>query len=546
MFKECKLLLLLCCTILAVFVVPRNDWNFLGDDFGAMYAGRRGATSGLRQFWSSYSNGETILPSNASKKPTFLSVVFRPLTLSFYALQYALFGVASAWPYFLVAIFLHACAAALLFLLLRGWFTPLLAFLLAVCFAVYPLMGRFVGRVSTESYSLCLIILLLCVFLQHKFLVAGRWWVACCASGLFFVGLLLNEILLPMPGLFLLPALLGNLSDEQRSRQVKFFLAMLFAVLICVFTRLYCYQLLLADNALLDFHTTLTQRFYYSLTLVTDTFAMTGLAEGNSLVKSFGLLLFGTLLTVGFLRFKEKKLLLGLFLAFCIACWPAIIFYHAHRYLYFSIPIFLVALVICLQQLLCERGVAALLLGLILLGIFECNRSLWAFEQQARQSTTIAKTVAKFMDAQQVAICFALMPMEIMPSWGAAQAVWLYATTELPVFYDGCLNAQSNFNNHPYCKIPEQNLFNLAFDGKTIKIDCLDSAKVWLGARISKSQTKNRCSLGQIKKFACRADTRMLTAIELELSLQLLQQPLALACWDSERSKVVFCPNNDQ
>lgn len=542
-FKKFSLALLVGGLIFAIFVAPRTSWNFLGDDFCAVYAGKRGCALGLGQFWTDYSNEQTTFPSNVQKQASFLSVMFRPLTLTLYAAQYFLFGHNSAWPYFLVAIFLHCLAAGLLFLLLCTWFDLSMAFLLALCVGCYPLMGRFVGRLSIDSYSVCFIILMLCTFLLHKHLEKISFWPLIFVCGLFLTGLLCNEILLPMPLLYFLPILFVDQSSCRHWRYFYFFCALMLAVVFYLLLRLYFYPLVLTDNALLGCSsTTLTERFYYLLTLLTDTFALTSFSEGNRCIKSLGVTFFGLILTVGFAFSDQKKLLLGLLFAFCIAAWPCIIFYHAHRYLYFSTPIFLVALAICARVIFGNFVTHALFLILILVGIFECNRSLWAFEQQALQSSKIAKSVARFMDQNNVAICFALMSMEIFPGWGSAQAVWLYAKKELPVFYDKRLNTQSNFNNNVYCKIPDENLFTLDFDDSTIKIEALFPDKIWLFDCIKNKQTNVPFGLGLAEKICTREDG-MLSGIQIKVAAKFLQQPLAIAFWDYFGKVVNFKTN---
>lgn len=537
--------------IFSVLVLPRSGWDFVGDDFGAVYAGKRANKSGVSQFWRSYPNDDIIYPSNVKRSHSFLSVFFRPLLLMLYGLEYKMFGHQSGWPYFVLSIFLHALAAGCLFFLLARFFSLPSAIVLSLCFGLFPLMGRFIGRISVQSYSLCMIVAVLCIFGLQSFLSKPRRWIAFASSLALLLSLLMHEILLTLPLVLALPTLFGNFERKQVVRCIEFSAWMLAACTVYMAMKVIAYPLNMSDNVLLSAGLGLRERFFHLLTVLTDTLGMTSLPEGNGKIKLCVLGLFAVIFLGGFLASKRRNVFLGLGFGFLLACWPALMFCHGHRYLYFSTPIFLVALAFCVQDLAryfknwIPQKAELVLPGLLTLaGVFECTKSFSAFQARSQVCHKAFQDVGKTLGQTGRPICFVGMPMELISLWGAAQGVWLHSELESPVFYDGRLNAQSTFNNTVYSKVPAQNLLSVEASQNSVSVKSSDSGQIWLQMMVGSSGPELCDGIGQTIDFSCRSDG-MLEKISINLDPKLKGQNPAFVSWDYENEKVMFLNESD-
>ncbi len=534
-------------TVFFGFVLPRKNWFFFGDDYGAVYGGQKGCLGGITQFFKSYPNDATTFPSNfKDKNYSFESTTYRPLFLIVYALEYFLFGHESAWPYFLVSIFLHAFAAGLLFLLFFKFFSFFSAIIMALCFGFYPIMGRFIGCLSIQSYSINLILAILCLFCFLEYFKTGRAIFVLVATFLFTVSVFVIENLFFMPLMFFLPIIFFKINWIEFKRCVKFSFALSLGCFAHVFAKLAAFELF--DTARLNFvlYRPIGERFANWLTLVTDTFAMTGIPEGNRAIKFSILMFFLLLLTTGFLYSMRKRNYFGLFFAFILACWPVLIFQHGHRYLYFSTPIFLFSLALCFQDLY-ERfnfGLIKtfkyLLFGVILIvGLIECDKSLSAFEKKTGFVEQIFKQISKEVAEKQREIIFVAMPTELFPLSCIAQTIWLYSGTQKAVFYDPGLNLQSTFNNTVYFWPINKNLFRAGFKNPILELFSIDPKKLWLGKRVYSGKIDPRFGIGEILSLGVSSENK-LKSIRIKIYDQIIKERPIFVSWDYENKEFCF------
>ncbi len=528
--------------IFLFFVASVKSWGFLGDDFAAVYAGNKGCRDGIGIFWSTYSNDQTVNPSNIKTSPSFFSVMFRPLTLIFYSLQVYLFDFSSAWPYFLVSVALHAVAVGLLCLFLLQFFTSDLAFLVSVCYGVYPLMSRFIGRISVQAYSICFILALICSFCFLKFLRTGRWLFAFLASVIFFIALLFNEIVIPSPAILFLFVILPDFSTKHRLRVFKFVVCMGGSVLAYLLTRLFCYPFNSLDENAVKLSLNFCQRFVQFLTMAVDTCAMTSLPGKTAIFKLLGLIFFALVVIYGFLcsDIRNKILIVLLFCSFVIASWPAFLFYYAHRYLYFALPFFLVALLICIQAFNWGRYFfCALVCFLICAGVFENVRGMREFASKAEMAEKIARQVSTMVVDQGVAICCVAMPLEFFPRWGSAQSVWLYSECQVPFFYDCILNCQvSLYDNSLYDVVPTWVEVNVSFDGSVVSLYSRHD-RLWLQVTPENLDSCLRYSIGKIVALE-NYGNKTFKKIDFKLDDSIVRLNPIVAAWDYKEQKVVF------
>lgn len=528
------------------FVLPRQNWFFFGDDYGAIYAGQKGCRTGVGQFFKSYTNEATALPSNfEGKKNSFFSTDYRPFLLIIYSIEYFFFGDQSAWPYFLIAILFHALSAALLFLLFSQCFWTTTSFLMAICFGFYPIMGRFIGRLSIQSYSINLILAILCILFFLKYFEKGKAYFLVLGGLIFAISVFVIENLFFMPVMFFLPVLFCQVDRTRCFRCIKFGLALSMGSLAYIFAKFLAFPIFGEQTSFAFVRPTKLVLANW-LTLATDTFAMTGIPEGNALLKLFILIFFVSILAFGFLISQRKRNYIGLFFAFILVCWPAIIFQHGHRYLYFSTPIFLFALALAFDDLrrkisdkffACFRG---FIFGLIMFaGFVECNESLCAFEVKAGFTQKNLKLISKKLDEAERGAILVAMPSELFPLSCIAQAIWLFSGIEKPIFYDNGLNCQSTTNNTVYFWPKKENLVDLDFKNNVLTLSTRNSEKLWFGKSAHNGRIDTRFGIGQILDLGVDGQNK-LKSIKVKISREIIAQKPIFVSWDYEKSRVLF------
>lgn len=528
------------------FVLPRQNWFFFGDDYGAIYAGQKGCRTGIGQFFKSYTNEATALPSNfKDKKNGFFSTDYRPFLLIIYWIEYFFFGDQSAWPYFLVSILLHALAAAILFLLFCQFFRKMIAFLMAICFGFYPIMGRFIGRLSIQSYSINLILAILCIFCFLKYFEKGKTYLLVLGGLIFTNSVFVIENLFFMPTMFFLLVLFCQVDRTRFFRCIKFGLALSMGSLAYIFAKFLAFPNFDTQTSFAFVRPTKLVLANW-LTLATDTFAMTAIPEGNALLKLSILIFFVSILVFGFLCSKRKRNYIGIFFAFILACWPAIIFQHGHRYLYFSTPIFLFALALAFDDLrrkisdkifACFRG---FIFGIIMFaGFVECNESLCAFEYKADFAQTNLKQISKKLAEVERGAILVAMPSELFPLSCIAQAIWLFSGIEKPIFYDNGLNCQSTTNNTVYFWPKKENLVDLDFRNNVLTLSTRNSEKLWFGKSAHNGKIDSRFGIGQILDLGVDGQNK-LKSIKVKISREIIAQKLIFVSWDYENERVLF------
>lgn len=549
------LFLLVLTTVFLGLTVQAPERCFANDDFAIIHTAKHMGLSGTKAYFSSLPNDKVVLPTHDEResKMSFLSVSYRPLMLVIYALEYPLLGD-DAHSYFLLSIFLHALASALLFLVFLMFASRFWAVSLAILFGFFPFMTKCAGRIALQSYSLSVIFLVLSFFVLKKAIESERLSLLALSGLLFAVPVFIHEQVVVLPAwialaiFFYLKAHKNESLKKSLMDTVKFTAPFALIVLFYLGLRLFMFGFSAQSNGIFDpleIWTKLKVRHLDLLTFVTDTFGLTFLPPKHPFLKG-GLLLFEALVAIAaFIVCRQKKLFLVLVSGFLLLCWPSILLKHESRYIYVSLPLLLAALALCLQgatasllERLTTKTLKTFSILLAMVGFYECRRNVSAFCQFYGPSTKAIEEFAKELPPETKSVFFLGVPKDFIRRFGVAQALWFYSSqpgSRPEVHFDEYLNVLCNETDSVYNKVPSQNLVKINVDGQRVSLESADPAKAWFE---HSGPFKNHydCLIGELESIH-KVDGRRADKVCVDVKQVDLSQSV-LASWNFEKQRI--------
>lgn len=499
--KTKALFLLVLATVFLGLTFKAPERCFANDDFAIIYSAKHIGLSGIKSYFTSLPNDKLVLPTHDKKESSmsFLSVSYRPLMMVIYALEYPIFGD-NAHSYFLLSIFLHALASALLVLVFSLFTTPLSSTALAILFGFYPFMTKCVGRIALQSYSLTLIFLILAFLALKKAIDSDRLGFLALAGLLFSIPMFIHEQVVLFPAWIALASFYYIFSTKKPGFQkglwqtIKFVWPFFAVVFFYLGLRLFMFGFSSQGNGVFDPAQILAKfktRKLDLLTFVTDTFGLNVFPPNSPFLKGFLLIMATALSLTAFAVCSHKFLVLMLACGFFSLSWPSILLKHESRYIYIALPFLLCALAVCLESLrhsktnfeiLLRKALKGAPILLALVGLFECRRNISAFSSFFGPSTKAIEKFVKNLDGKTQSLFFVGVPKDYIRRFGVAQAVWFFSppgSGQPEVHFDEYLNVLCNKTDSVYNSVPNQEMVKIKINGQQLELESLDPELAW-------------------------------------------------------------------
>jgi hypothetical protein len=546
-FTLMQLAALLCLLLTGFFTTIVKDWRFFDDDYGAIYTATTvKSNSDLLDFFGPKDNDLTILPTNILEtyKPSFSKTSFRPLTLIWYFLVSKILNPHNPQHYFLFSIFLHILATLLLFFAFLNYLSPQLAFFAALLFGIFPFNGKFLGRFVIQPYSLCLILNLLGYFSVQNYFTKNKLVNSLIAASCFLCSVLLHEASYSYLFLYYTLFLVHRIQDRHPPANTLFlagldtipFLAALFS---CILAKYLIYPPIATESFLVTLAHKLKFRLYDFVTLIVDAVGYSPIPEGHRFLKA-SLLAIDAILFLLLMLFGGNAAILILLGLFATQSWPSILIMHVSRYLYFSLPYFILALFVMYSRLhnnfpekILKKILQIKYFAILALGFFSIRASLLYLEKKFTFVDNAIKTFSAELEQKKnnESLCFAGLPFDYFPISGLAQAIWFYTGNDnRKIFYDhmhAVRFAKIDFlPNQNFCKIEYNQSDRLLHIQTNKQTSAYILTKNPFGQQIS-------CATGTVIK----ADTTNSLKDKSEnITIHLYEQlfPIRLITWDQE------------
>jgi hypothetical protein len=416
--------------------LPFTEWWFTGDDFHGIFLGYKTKTwSDLFYFFNDgHTNQGVGTPGGyVLERPSFLGVYYRPLYCIYLALQFWFFDT-NGYGYFLCNVTAHAIAAGLLFYLIAQYSSRWTALLGSLLFAMHPQIAYRFGAIVNFHYYINVVLILCITLCLRRYLLSNcKWWLS---SSLFLcaTSLLTRESSLVLPGIIMLIISANAYATQKAIPWRKIFtLGILFTCIGIAFLglRLYLYPLkhVGASSTLLPYLVTgnfIELKFQEFLVFFYDLLFLSWLPWGNKILKLGIMLPLLSLLSFAFIRCQQKLLTITFFICGLIMLWPGIISIYSPRYIYESMPYFIVGYVALFATSNLPGSFKKLLKyaasgGVTLLIIF----TIYSFKQREIKLHTMHKATVKLCNYSQLSnrpLCFLTMASD--GGW-SGQMMWI-------------------------------------------------------------------------------------------------------------------------
>ncbi|MHA1696361.1 MAG: hypothetical protein ACTSUG_13925, partial [Candidatus Helarchaeota archaeon] len=440
--------------------IPYTKWGFMGDDHGNIYNCIIKSYKDILNFFTQGITGNLYIPSNGTTAPqNFLSGAYRPMSFIYYGFQYFLFQT-NAYGYFLITIFLHTINAILLFNLLTFCIPLFLSFLLSLFFAFHPSLWNWLGWISAQTYQIELLTLFLIIFSLKKYIDSKKIFFYLSSCLLFLSNLFLKEQTIFLP-IWLIFAIYLYLQTKEKKNTVilknitkSLILSIGYWVSLAIYMLTRYFVLTFNEqtgtsNIYLKIISILQiqqERFFDFVTYTSDIFNLTLLPQHHPIIKGTVIVVISSTLLILFLKNSKKTLLLFLYSSILIFSWPGLLLQYQPRYLYMSIPFFIIALVIsvkyCNIKIQFKRYYKPLIMLLFLILILQAIFLIKKLKLRENVLNTMTSSFKSLIKNQIILdnikakkpICFLALP-RYWTEGDTAQAMWLYnKNSSYPVY----------------------------------------------------------------------------------------------------------------
>jgi len=469
--------IILFVVIFCILGLPFTQWGFLHDDFGVILHSHLPSFSSILTLFSEPGMSSVVQPDNFTvPDQSFFATLYRPVSYILYALQMKAFGFLP-YGYFLVMIFFHALNSVLLFNLFALYFPIFISFLAALFFGFHLSYWDWMGWVAGQMHVINFTLILLIIVLFKKYLdnhevwimkpslssdvaSAGRQvqddkkWTYFLALFLFLISLFTRETALILP-LWLMLALMLYKPNKSYLWYLKQTCWFWFIDIFYLVMRMLAHPIKTSGTDIkvilnpIDFILNFKNRFFDLVTFGADIANLSWLSGGNRLLKGSLIFLFFSFLIFLFYKNKQKKIMLFCLLSMSMFMWPAILRYYSSRYLYKTLPFFIIFLIIGIlhSRYTTEQSKAFFikLFYIVLTAITCCNIALLAkhmrYREQMLHKTSqafdqLAQDLMNNPSIKNRALCFIALPYDIFPT-GVAQALRMRGVPETQkIYYD--------------------------------------------------------------------------------------------------------------
>ena len=509
--KKIVLSITLFLIIILVLGIPFYQWGFKNDDWSNLNNCIIKSYKDILNYFTQGNIECLYNPSNVDssiKIQSFLQGLFRPLSFIYYLPQYFLFST-HAYGYYLTTIIFHALDTVILFNIFANFISIFFAFFASLFFAFHPSLWNWLGWTSAQTYQIELFVFLISILFLKKYLDSGKISFYLISCTLFTANLFLKEQTIVFP--FWVIFAIYFYEKTKNIKNVKFALKISIGywlvALFYLITRASMFPI--NSNAktfncelnVSSFLNRLIVRVFDFVTYIADMLMLTWLPKNHQIINGLIILIFIIIFLILFIKNtihlrqgyggQEKIYILFLLFSTIIFSWPAILIQYQPRYIYMSIPFFILSLIILISYselnfnfIKNKKFLYALLTATtILFALFLYNK-LKLREKVLNHITVSFKELINNNTIQnqiknKKPLCFIALP----PYWfdmGTAQAMWfLTKDNSYPVYHFGAKIVEKN--RHSYREIPQfnKNYLKVTLTKTDVEIESLNPELLW-------------------------------------------------------------------
>ncbi|MCG2756587.1 hypothetical protein L6269_03825 [Candidatus Dependentiae bacterium] len=341
--------------IISILGIPFYNWGFKTDDWGNLYYCNIKSYKCILNYFTQGNIENLYNPSNvdsAIKIQSFLQGLFRPMSFIYYLPQYCLFST-NAYGYYLVTIAFHALNSVILFNIFT-YFAPIIfAFLASLFFAFHPSLWNWLGWTSAQTYQIELFVFLISILFLKKYLDSEKLKFYLISCTLFASNLFLKEQTIVFP--FWVIFAIYFYEKVQNIKNIRFALKISIGYwLVAIFyliTRASMFPI--NSNAgtfncelnLSSFFNRMGLRIFDFVTYISDMFMLTWLPKNHQIINGLIIISLAVILLFLFMHNRKKLNIIFLLFSVLIFSWPAILIQYQPRYIYISIPFFIMGII---------------------------------------------------------------------------------------------------------------------------------------------------------------------------------------------------------
>lgn len=353
------------CLIFIIWGFPYGQWGFVNDDYIFLHYVKNTPWKNMLSFFYHGSPSNPDVIANAPiPKISFLAALYRPILSVLCKLQTSFFNL-TPYLYKFVGIVIHSCITITLFNIFLTLFPVWLAMWGGLVFALHPSLWGWLGVFACQTYAYDLLFLLLSIFFLKKFIDTKNFIFYLFALLTSFIGMLNRETIIFIPPWIICFVyfykenfVFKRLSLNKMLNAIKISIGFWLTSFSYFCVKLYLFPFLKTDTNIShtlsrnSFFTRQYERFFDVITYFCDFFGISLIQGNNRTIK--GILLFTglSLLITPFILRKRWPLLLFLGFSFFIFNWPSLLIVHHARYLYVTLPFFLIMLLFALNTYL--------------------------------------------------------------------------------------------------------------------------------------------------------------------------------------------------
>lgn len=337
-------------------------WGFVNDDFVFLHYCIKTPWSNILSFFYHGSPSNNGVYANASMPNlSFLVALYRPLLSLFIKIQTNLFNL-NAYAYKIFGVVIHTSLATILFNFLLSYFSIGCALAGALYFAFHPSLFSWLGVLACQTYAYDLVFLLFTTTCLVIFFKTNNSFFYILSCLLAFCSMLARESLLFLPlWITFFTLFYGYILHKQKRTIASIYSSLKIALGFCIAyaayigLKLYLFPFKAIDSGT-GFNFTLSsfihrqsERFYDLVTLLCDFFGVSLIPGNHQIIKGCLLIAGVTLLIIPFFIKRQKMLLAFLLLSLAVFNWTSLLITHHARYIYASLPFFIIMLCFALQ-----------------------------------------------------------------------------------------------------------------------------------------------------------------------------------------------------
>ena len=490
--------------------IPYTKWGFKTDDFGNIYHSIIKSYKNLFKYFYE-GNMESIVtyPSNSSIPPySFFSGLYRPMSFIYFYIQYLLFGI-KPYGYFLTTIIFHALNTIILFNLFTNITKIYISFLAASYFAFHPSLWNWIGWISAQTYFIELFVLLLSIIFLKKYLDTNKIIFYLFSCFLLLINLFLKEatILFPIWSVFAIFTYNNLQKKKTFLKNLNYSLLLSLGYWLISFFYLIIRALVFPITSytgtfnckpnLSSFIARIKNRLFDFVSYISEMFGLNGLPSNHQIIKGSILSFLIFIIIFLFIKNKRKTYIIFSIFSILIFSWPAILIQYQPRYIYMSIPFFILTILL-LFKFYDGKFRFSKHIWLIFINFLIIYNAIFLITKLKHREKMLNKITTSFQKLSQnkiirenikskKPICFLGLPNHWF-GMSDAQAMWMLTkNSSYPVYIYGPNINLIHFYSYHEIPILEKNYLKISYIKNGFNFESLNSNKLWF---LKKSQEK--------------------------------------------------------